>query len=687
MKSLEKRVREALAEDGVLLRGGAHFQWRAGQVEMAAGVAQAITERTSLVVEAGTGVGKTLAYLIPLLLSGQRAVLSTATHLLQEQLAQRDIPAVCRALGLPVRVSVLKGRASYVCLHRLEQACQGMDGSMRDSALSADLAAIRQWARGSRSGDFSELPGWEERSALHALAGSTRENCLGQACPRVADCHFIRTRRDAATADWVILNHHLFFAEWQGYPDEAVASLGGRQVVVFDEAHRLPDVSRQSLGLSVGRRRLSAFSRDLATQGVLWAQGMRPWAFLALSLDRAVRQMDHLAPGEPAAGHRGRWSGGAPQGVDTTRWNVAVRAVDTALLSAFEALQATASAAADLRRLLARAHDLARDWRQLVREKDAGRSDEARWVNWGSGRADGSGWRLVRAPVDSPAVFQAWMDRLGSHPIGWIFTSATLGSDASLGWFTRRLGLDTRPGVRTARFPSPFDHLAQMALFVPLHLPEPWDPAHSIALADAIAGWASRLGGRTLVLTTSVRAARRISARLRGLSQRGECAMLEVLDESTASRPRLLARFRDAGAAPERAAVLVASMAFWEGVDLAGDVLQLLVIDKLPFPPPDDPVMEARARQLSRDGLDPFVHGFLPEAEQALRQGSGRLIRSANDRGVIAIGDTRLMSRDYGQRLLACLPAHRQLVDEAGMAAELDRLRLTRASTRDRWTS
>lgn len=674
-------------------RGDLRLQQRDGQIQMARLVAQAVTRHGSLVVEAGTGVGKTFAYIVPLLLSGQRAVLSTATHVLQAQLAQRDIPAVSRLLGIPVRVVVLKGRSSYVCLHRLEHACRENGGRLRDPALAVQLEKVRHWAQGSQQGDFSELAGWDEQSPLAVLAGSTSENCLGSACPRVSDCHYLRAKRQAMSADWVVVNHHLFLAESVGRSIDNAGMLSGRRAVVFDEAHHLNDVATQQLGVVVGTRRLKAFARDLVSQGDLWARGLRPWSHLALSIEQALRQISELAKGAGLTGRRCRWDGAVPRGLEADAWARAAVGVDTALRSAHESLRGTASSSPDLERLLTRAHDLVLAWRNLARGVGSDEMQEVCWIDWGEEGASSSVWSLVRGPVESANYFRDLMTRPAFDACSWIFTSATLGNDESLSWFTQRVGLHEREGVQTVQIPSPFHREVQMALFVPQQLPLPSEPEHSIVLADAIANWASQLSGRTLVLTTTRRAAQRIAHRLRWQVARGGCEAMEVLDESMHARAELLERFRSAGAPAgaenetRRASVLVASMALWEGVDLAGDVLQLLVIDKLPFPPPDDPVMEARSHQLSRKGLDPFVHGLLSEAEQALKQGVGRLIRSATDRGVTVIGDKRLLFREYGLRLMGSLPPHRQLVDESEMMAELAILRLTRSSTRDPTTS
>ncbi len=663
MSPLEIGVVASFAADGSLARAHGGLRTRQGQQDMATAVARAIEAGDCLAVEAGTGVGKTFAYLVPVLLSGRRALLSTATQALQDQLYGRDIPAVARALGVPVRVALLKGRSSYVCLHRAEQALHGpASAGPRDPAIAAGLAQVLRWAALSRSGDLAELEALDERSPLRPLVTSTRDNCLGGSCPRHGECHVNRARAEALQADWVVINHHLFFAD-QLLQESGVATLlPAAEVVVFDEAHQLNDTGIPFLGQAVGSGSLRELARDLATQGPLWARGQRPWAHLALGVEQAARAIAAVPRQPGTLGARSRWLGAAPEGVDATAWVRAVANLAQTLSASHEALIATAQAAAELDRLHVRVQTLQSLWGGIAASSGpaSAQPDAVRWMEWGEG---GRSWRVVCAPPDS-----------------WVFSSATLGSDHTLDWFTRGLGLDALPGLRTLRVPSPFDHATQAALYVPHDLPEPGDAAHTPALADAVARWASRLGGRTLVLTTTLRAAARMAEHLQGLVAQGRCAPLQVLAQGRLSKRALLARFRGA----TEASVLVASASFWEGVDLAGDVLQLLVIDKLPFPPPDDPLMQARGQRLEAQGLSAFNHAFLPEAAMALKQGAGRLIRSEADRGVLVIGDRRLLTRSYGNRLLAALPAMRRLVDEDDMAAALDALVLTRPSTRDR---
>ena len=657
------------------------LQPRQAQIQMARAVAEALETQTWLAVEAGTGVGKTFAYLAPLLLSGRRALLSTATQSLQEQLYARDIPVLSRALGLPVRVALLKGRSSYVCLQRLEQARSGpVAGSLRDPALAAGLEHVHRWATASVQGDLAELPGLDERSPLRPWVSSTRENCLADACPRLASCHVNRARRVAQQADWVVINHHLYFS------DQAVQASGESEllpqveVVVFDEAHRLNEIGVQFMGVTLDSGRLRELAREVAGQGPVWARGQRPWAHLALELEQAVRGLAGVPRTGAAAAGRCRWAGPTPDGLDPRRWMQALQGLAQALRAMEHALEATQGAAVELQRLLESVRGLRVEWPRWTSPRAAGlEGDSVRWAD-----VDGAGgWRLVSVPPDASTRFsQAGSATHAAR--SWIFTSATLGGDDALRWFTEPLGLQHHPGLRTLRLPSPFDHAELASLYVPHDLPDPGEPDHTARLAQAVSRWASRLGGRTLVLTTTLRAADRMTELLAAMAPTGPGAALQVLGQGRLSRRALLARFRAAAGVGQAGAILVASASFWEGVDLAGDVLQLLVIDKLPFPSPDDPLIEARAQKITDAGLSAFNGVYMPQAAQALRQGVGRLIRSETDRGVLVIGDRRLLTRSYGNALLAELPPMRRLVEEDEVMRALDELALTRASTKGR---
>jgi ATP-dependent DNA helicase DinG len=689
---LEDAVAGAFAAGGALGGAADAFRPRPGQTAMALAVARTIEAGGALVVEAGTGVGKTFAYLVPALLSGERVLVSTATKTLQDQLYGRDLPRLLEALALPRRLALLKGRASYLCLHRLEQARQsGADG---DRTVAATLARIELWAQSTRSGDLAELPGLDERSPAIPLATSTRENCLGASCPRFRSCHVHQARREALAADVVVINHHLFFADLAVRESGMAELLPTVRVAVFDEAHQLNETGVQFLGQQLGTGQLLDFTRDLLAGGLQLARGLADWQQLAADCERAARDLRLAAGGGPGGG-RLRWSGEAPEGLAPGPWRQALGAVAQALERAAEGLATVSEIAPDFARLHERATTLAARTRRFAGACAPG---SVRWAD------AGLQLRLVESPLDIAATVRArllrqgtpattpaapdedapWPDEPGADALApapaaddpaadsrraWIFTSATLGDDARLSWFTGPCGLEA---AQVLRVDSPFDYPAQAALYLPKGLPKPADPGHPAAVAALAGDAARRLGGRTMVLTTTLRALRAIGEALQRRFD-GDPA-LEVLVQGQWPKRRLVERFRE-GAGPGRpGCLLVASASFWEGVDIPGEALQLVVIDKLPFPPPGDPLVEARSQRLELEGRSAFSDYFVPEAAVALKQGAGRLIRSESDRGVLAVCDTRLATMGYGRRLLAALPPMRRLADAQAFEAALDAL-------------
>ena len=670
--SFRDSVRSAFGPSGALARPSEGLAVNAAQAGMAQAVAEAMVNDAVLAVEAGTGVGKTWAYLAPLLLAGQRAWISTGTQALQEQLFQRDIPALSKALRLPVRVAMLKGRSNYVCLQRLDLALNGtLKTGQSDPSWASTLERIRQWAGASQEGDLSALPGLEDNSPLRPWISSTRENCLKDSCPQRAGCHVYRARQVALQADWVVINHHLFLAS-QSNRDEALpALLPAAHTVVFDEAHRLVELVETQLGLSLGSAQLLELARELGSLGPLMAKGLQPWAHQALVLEQAARKVWRLLPAHGAVRGQVAWALGAPKGVQLFAWQQARLEVLRALDEAVASLQAVAEAAAPLAALAQRAHQWRSEWIELLRDIPDGGGQTGQTVRWVDHWPDGA-WRVVRTATNASQAFQDAMQSAG--PVqSWVFTSATLGIDERLSWFTENLGLNGDARLRTLRIHSPFDHAAQASLYVPDDLPEPADEGHGAALAGSVARWAQQLGGRTLVLTTSLKACARIAHALRQEFGLESGPALQVLAQGEASKRSLLSRFRAAGS-EGAGAVMVASASFWEGVDLPGEVLQLLVIDKLPFPSPGDPLTQARELRARSQGLDVFHASYVQKAALALKQGAGRLIRSASDRGVLVIADRRLLTQSYGVGLLEALPPMARLVDESDMRAALARL-------------
>ncbi len=662
--ALQAQVRAVFDADGPLARTHSRFSARTGQLDMALAVARTIVAGGSLVVEAGTGVGKTFAYLVPALLSGERVLLSTATKTLQDQLFSRDLPQLLNVLGLPVRTALLKGRSSYLCLHRMTHARFAL-GDGDDRHLRA-LAEVERWALVTRSGDLAELQALDERSPVVPLVTSTRDNCLGAQCPQFRSCHVNLARRDAMAADVVVVNHHLFFADLAVRESGVAELLPTVRVGIFDEAHQLNEIGVQFLGAQLSTGQLLDFARDVLSAGLQDARGLVDWNVGVADLERAARDLRMLA-GPSTPGARLRWLGVAPEGLGADDWLASLEALAEALALVSAQLLAVADMSPDFTRLHERASLLQHRAAQFAAPCSP---ESVRWVDVGTQL------RLIEAPLD---IAQSVRKRLlhaadpgTPAPVGgraWIFTSATLGDDARLRWFTEPCGLQD---AEVLRVESPFDYARQAALYVPLHLPKPSDPRHSEAVASLVADAVQRLGGRTLVLTTSLRALRAIGAQLQ--ARFGGGSGVEVLVQGQMAKRRMLERLQAGGEGVDAGCVLVASVSFWEGVDVPGDALQLVVIDKLPFPVPNDPLVEARTQRITSGGGNAFKDYFIPETAVALKQGAGRLIRSETDAGALVVCDVRLAQMGYGRRLRAALPPMRTLSSEDEFVALLDQL-------------
>ncbi len=665
--SLAADVEAAFAPEGVLSRAEDHFVPRQGQVDMAQAVATAIEGAYPLVVEASTGVGKTYAYLVPALLSGERVLLSTATKALQDQLFGRDLPRLVEILGLPTRTALLKGRASYLCLHRMSLARH--EAQVSDAVSLRALGRIEQWSQATRTGDLAELPGLDERSLLIPLVTSTRDNCLGSACPQFRACHVNLARREAMGADVVVINHHLFFADLSVRESGVAELLPSVRIAIFDEAHQLNETGVQFLGTQLSTGQLLDFCRDTLAAGLQWARGLVDWQGVAGAVEQASRHL-RLCAGRQYPGTKLRWVQTAPEGLDGTEWTQALEAVHAACLQLCAALETVSEIAPDFVRLHERGTVLAERADSFLGGAEPG---SVRWIDVGVQL------RLVESPMDISKAVKSKM--LGASAEGeggksWIFTSATLGDDERLTWFTGPCGLDEAEVLRVG---SPFDYGRQACLYVPLDLPRPADPSHTSRVADSAARWARQLGGRTMILTTTLRALRAIGDALKAtFDASGD---LQVLVQGDMPKRALIERFRDGNAHGQKGCVLVASASFWEGIDVPGDALQMVIIDKLPFPPPNDPLAEARAKLLESQGRSAFSDYFLPEAAVALKQGAGRLIRRETDSGILVVCDSRLATMGYGKRLLKALPAMRRLGSEEDLQAQIDVL--TRTCTRD----
>lgn len=627
------RVQAVFAADGPLAQADPGYRERPQQLQLAQAVCQALQQRQVIVAEAGTGVGKTFAYLVPLLLSGSRALVSTATKSLQDQLFLRDLPRLLQRLGLPLRTALLKGRSSYLCRHRLQQA--RLTAHLPDRFALRQLARVETWAQVTRTGDLAEVEGLDERSPVIALVTSMRDNCLGTDCPVYQQCHVVQARREAMAADLVVINHHLFFADL-ALRDSGVAELLPTvDAAVFDEAHQLVDAGVQFLGQTLGTAQLLEFARDLLAGGNSLARGLAPWQALAAAVETGARELRLALTGdvrELRGQRRLRWEECARR----PALEEARQALAAALQDAAAALGEQSAAGPDLVRLHERVLEL------LARTQVFGQplpNERVRWVDLSPQQA-----RLVESPLD---IREMLGEERGRATRAWIFTSATLGDDERLSWFTQQAALED---ACTLRVQSPFDYAGHARVWVPPRMPKPGEAAHPAGVGTVAARCALALQGRTFVLTTTLRALPLVTEALQREAGR-QGAELQVLTQGSQPRRALLQQFGDG-----RGRVLVGSHSFWEGIDIPGDALQCVLIDKLPFPPPDDPLVQARVKRLQALGRNAFDEVHVAEAAVALKQGAGRLIRSETDHGLLVICDPRLRGMAYGRRLLAALP-------------------------------
>jgi len=662
---LQEAVARAFDPNGVLARCVEEFSPRSGQTTMAQAVAVTLEAGGVLAVEAGTGVGKTFAYLVPALLSGQRVLLSTATKTLQDQLFGRDIPRLVAALGLPVRTAMLKGRGSYLCMHRLANARQ-LDTTQSVSA-QRDLARVEAWSLSTRAGDLAELTQLDERSPIIPLVTSTRDNCLGARCPQISNCHVNLARREAMAADVVVINHHLFFADLNIRESGVAELLPSVHAVVFDEAHQLNEIGVQFLGRQLSTQQLDSFARDLALYGRSMVLAYPDWPTLLAELSRSVQALRSVCPGGTPS-TRLSWEREAPTGVDLPGWQHAVDGLHAVLQQTEVLLRSMEELSPELKGLQERASRLTAELDIFSHAVEPG---AVRWVD------AGAQLKLIQSPLDIADAMRSRVFATDTAETGqksWIFTSATLGHDATLGHFLVSCGLQ---GAQVLQVQSPFDYQRQAALYVPQHVPKPSDSKHSAAVAHLVSQGASMLGGRTLVLTTTLRAMREIAAVLR--QHFTPLLGIDVLLQGESPKRELTERLVQGASGHANGCILVGSASFWEGIDVPGDALQLVVIDKLPFSPPGDPVMEARARQIEAHGNNPFHHFHVPQAAIALKQGAGRLIRRESDRGILVVCDVRLTQMAYGRRILAALPTMQRIGSEEQFVQAL--AEITRPST------
>ncbi len=620
-----------LGSDGLLAGEVQGFAARPQQQEMAAAVEQVLADETTLIVEAGTGTGKTFAYLVPALLSGKKVIISTGTRHLQDQLFHRDLPTVRSALGVPLKAALLKGRANYLCHERLQLA-RG-EGRFTDRRQVNQLEQVFEWSGRTASGDIAELSNIPEDSLIWPKITSTTENCLGADCDWFTDCHVMKARREAQDADLVVINHHLLCADMALKEEGFGELLPGAEAFIIDEAHQLPETASRFFGTALSSRQLLELAQDSINEYVGETGELDGLPDVARELEKATREF-RLVMGQGET--RAPWS--------RLAGNKEMNEAREALKAALAELALQLEPLSELSRGLDNCYQRSlRVQTLLAQTTEQPPQDYIHWYEtWRQS------FRINLTPLDVSENFNSQRHAL---PDCWVFTSATLSVNDSFEHFAHKLGLEE---ARTLQLDSPFDYANNALFYVPQDMPEPSDPNYTHRMLDEAEAIVSAARGRTFILFTSYRAMNIARERLRDSCQ------FPLLVQGDAPRNELLERFRELGNA-----VLLGTSSFWEGVDVRGEALSCVIIDKLPFASPGDPVWQARIDAMKERGGNPFMDEQLPHAVINLKQGVGRLIRDVSDRGVLVICDPRLLGKRYGRVFLNSLP-------DMGRTRELD---------------
>ena len=625
----------ALGAGGALASVLPGFQPRAGQLELARAIEEAIRTGQLLVAEAGTGIGKTFAYLVPALQSGARVLVSTGTRHLQDQIFHTDIPRLADALGVPVRAELLKGRANYLCRQRLGQT------TPQDEAEAQRLHAVRTWSGQTRSGDIAELSGLTERDPLRPRITSTAENCLGNQCPEYEDCFVVRARSRAQQADLVVVNHHLLCADLALKDDGFGELLPEMDAIVIDEAHQFPAVLAQFFGFGVSARQCRDLGRDILAAAELFGDVPK--------LKDAAAQLGDAVQALQAEFPFSQQRLDVDEVQDNPAFMAAVDGMAGALMRLDQELEPQAQRGPEMANVWRRVgvlHDRLLRWQA---------TEPDQLVRWAERQTGGFGLQAI--PMDVAPAMDLARSR---HPGSWILTSATLAVAGRFGHFLDRLGLQD---AETLQVDSPFDYANHARLLLPPDLPSPNERGYARALLDYVLPLIDAAQGGCFFLCTSLRAVEEYAYHL----QR-RCAW-PVLQQGSRERSHLLQAFRDDGHA-----VLVGTASFWEGVDVRGSALRLVIIDRLPFASPEDPMVKARSSFLQEQGRNPFFEYQVPQAVLTLKQGAGRLIRDVDDRGVLVLGDARAQRMRYGRQFLDSLPPMRVSQDAGEIRRFLEEL-------------
>lgn len=630
MTKYDDKILQAFSDDGLLSQNIKGFRPRAAQLEMAQAVGKAVKFANPVVVEAGTGTGKTFAYLVPALLSGKKTIVSTGSKNLQDQLFNRDLPTIQKALKYKGKVALLKGRANYLCLERLDQVVAM--GVLGDKSVLADLKKVSKWHNSTKTGDLSECITIAEDSPILPQLVSTMESCLGSDCPHFKDCYVVQARRKAMEADVVVVNHHLFCADMAVKETGFGELIPEAELVIFDEAHQLPDIASQYFGQSLSSRQLFDICKDT---NIVYRTELKDVAQLGKASDHLTKVVQDFR----------LLMGGEGQIRGNLRDLFRDKKVVDGLVKVAENIDFLSDV---VKKSLDRSETLDKIFERLAEVKiqlkklmDTTVTGYCYWYE-----ANGRYFGLHITPL---TVADKFGEQLKNQQIGWVFTSATLEVGGKFDHFCQRLGIENAVQLVLQ---SPFDYQNQSLLCVPRYLPDT-NRSHTLtALGQMLMPVIEANNGRCFLLCTSYYMMRGLADFLR------EHSSLNVLLQGETSKSRLLEKF-----VQEEHSVLVATQSFWEGIDVRGDDLSLVIIDKLPFTSPDEPLLKARMEDCRLQGGEPFNDIQIPEAVITLKQGVGRLIRDVTDRGVVIICDSRLVMRNYGQTFLKSLPPAKRTRD------------------------
>lgn len=630
MTKYDDKIQHAFSGNGLLSQNISGFRPRQAQLEMAQAVAKAVKFATPVVVEAGTGTGKTFAYLVPALLSGKKTILSTGSKNLQDQLFNRDLPTIQKALKYKGKIALLKGRANYLCLERLDQVTAM--GVLGDKSVLTDLKKVSKWQNATKTGDLSECITIAEDSPILPQLVSTTESCLGSDCPHFKDCYVVQARRKAMEADVVVVNHHLFCADMAVKETGFGELIPEAELVIFDEAHQLPDIASQYFGQSLSSRQLFDICKDT---NIVYRTELKDVAQLGKAADHLMKVVQDFR----------LLMGGEGQIRGNLRELFRDKKVVDGLVKVAENIDFLSEV---VKKSLGRSETLDKIFERLAEVKiqlkklmDTGVTGYCYWYE-----ANGRSFGLHITPL---TVADKFGEQLKNQQIGWVFTSATLEVGGKFDHFCQRLGIEN---AEQLVLQSPFDYQNQSLLCVPRYLPDTNKSNTLTALGQLLKPVIEANKGRCFLLCTSYYMMRGLADFLR------EHSSLNVLLQGETSKSRLLEKF-----VKEDHSVLVATQSFWEGIDVRGDDLSLVIIDKLPFTSPDEPLLKARMEDCKIQGGDPFNDIQIPEAVITLKQGVGRLIRDVTDRGVVIICDSRLVMRNYGQTFLKSLPPSKRTRD------------------------